>query len=130
MTTTKIDVRFPGGLLMKVSPGARFQMFVDGDAGEDEKVVEYHVGDPSVCFVVRRSVIPAQSFFGVQLALQLRDVEDEEDGVVKVVLKEHSPLLFAFAFDYMNQVAFRPSTAVLRTTGLSVDEATQMAALE
>jgi hypothetical protein len=120
-----IPLRFPS-MLVHVAPGTRFEMAPDVAA---DKVVEYHIGDPAVCFVVAREEIPEESFFGVQLALRLKDVGRGADGALRVVLSEHSPLLFPLAFDYMRQVFATPSTARLHTAGLDEKEAERLAEL-
>lgn len=120
-----IPLRFPS-MLVHVAPGTRFEMASDVAA---DKVVEYHIGDPAVCFVVAREAIPEESFFGVQLALRLKDVGCGADGALRVVLSEHSPLLFPLAFDYMRQVFATPSTARLHTAGLDEEEAERLAEL-
>ena len=129
-----IALRFPGNMLVNVAPDTRFEIFPKGDYAAYENV-EYHIGDPSVCFVVKRVVVESQprSFLGLQLAHSLTmggDVEQEgENAVIKVMLKEHDPLLFPYAFDFMNQTYAEPSTAAIPTIKLSKDEIEQIAQL-
>ena len=119
-----VPLRFPS-MLVHVAPGTRFEMVSAGTADK----VEYHIGDPAVCFVVAREEIPEESFFGVQLALQLKDVGRGADGALRVVLKEYPPLLFPLVFAYIRQVFATPSTAKVHTEGLNVEETDQLAEL-
>ena len=129
-----IALRFPCNMLVKVAPETRFEIFPSGDFTAYENV-EYHIGDPSVCFVVKRTVVESQprSFFGLQLTHRhsmSRDIQQEgEHNVIKVVLKDYNPMLFPSAFGYLNQVFTDPETATIPLTGLSGKEKKQVTQL-
>jgi hypothetical protein len=113
-----IPLRFP--MLVKVAPDTRFEIFPEGDFSAYPNV-EYHIGYPSVCFVVKQIVVmkQPQCFLAQQLSSQ---ITGEVGGTIKVTLKDHDPLLFPVIFGYMNQTFEEPSAATISTTGLSKAE--------
>lgn len=131
-----VTLRFPGdGMLIGVPSDTRLEMFPRiGNLSAYENV-EYHIGSPPVCFVVKRVVLESQpeNFLATQMsrciAMRSGLSEEERGDCLRVVLNDLSPTLFPLVFCFLNQTFDNPSIACIPMTGLSPEEIAEVTRL-
>ena len=117
-STCQVPLRFPGARMnVSVPSGTCVEMFATGADGSD---VVYIVGP--VSFAVKETVVPSDSFLGMQLRSPMRAGIASDGGRTEVCLGVgHDPCLFPILFDFLNR-RFCSPLAIVCIDGLSDEE--------